>query len=86
MDYRWDENLAYDQPFIDTYADSMMYNYETISCTLSDDQFAQPVGFTVIEARNELDMVRLTEGKIEIDSVSGDIIQAFHLYISPQQQ
>lgn len=86
MDYRWDENLAYDQPFIDTYADSMMYNYQTISCTLSDDQFAQPVGFTVIEARNELDMVRLTEGKIEIDSVSGDIIQAFHLYISPQQQ
>ena len=84
LGYRWEENLSYDQPFIDVYADSMMYNYQTIGCTLSDEQFVQPIGFTVIEARKELDMGRLTEGKTEIESVSDDIIQAFHLYISPQ--
>lgn len=80
--YRWETGIAYDQPFITEYAASMKYNYYTIGCTLSDSRVSQPVGFTVLEARKELDIESLLEGRITLESLGEDIIQAFHLHIN----
>ena len=81
--YQWDDGISYESPFINAYAESMKTDYQTIGCTLSDSRITQPIGFTVIEAKEELDADGLLEGRITLDSVRDDLIHAFHLYISP---